>query len=171
MSIGMDDLLYGLSLASPLVGAGLRISSTLASHRSSIRDHEYRSLLAEENALRADVLYLDREDQARREGIMDTGVFRMKAVLSGVSGASLDLLVGQNTRNAYKGINAARTARELTVARFAKEAGWHRANKEAVENNRWASVAAIAGPPMVESASSAGMKMFRRYNVKGKDAS
>ncbi|ADR52426.1 hypothetical protein CKC_03385 [Candidatus Liberibacter solanacearum CLso-ZC1] len=51
----------------------------------------YRSSLAEENVKRAGFLHLERMERAKREGILEAGLFRMKSEMSGLSGVSADI--------------------------------------------------------------------------------
>ncbi|KJZ80677.1 hypothetical protein DJ66_1176 [Candidatus Liberibacter solanacearum] len=131
------------SLIGGVASLGLSLLAKSGEGKAQAKDYEYRASLAEENAKRADVLYLEREEQARREGLFDAGLFRMKAEMSGLSGASLDMWVGQRYHDAYKGVVNARTTREQTVSRFMKEAGWHRDNKGATDSSTFWSKAAI----------------------------
>ncbi|QOI69849.1 hypothetical protein PPA191_gp08 [Liberibacter phage P-PA19-1] len=97
----------------------------------------YRASLAEENAKRSDILHLERMERANKEGILDAGLFKMKAEMSGLSGASADLWIGQRYMDVYKDVNRERVSRQRTVSRFLKEAKWHREGEDNAKTNIW----------------------------------
>ncbi|WP_152414445.1 hypothetical protein [Candidatus Liberibacter americanus] len=107
------------------------------------------------------MLYLHREEQARKEGILDAGAFHMGAALSGLSGASLSMWVGQRYLDSYRNVINARTSREQTVSRFMKEANWHRENKQATEHStEWSKAATL-----LTGLSSMVAPAYELYNV------
>ncbi|CAL9916354.1 conserved hypothetical protein [Candidatus Liberibacter solanacearum] len=162
--MGIFDTIKDNKIATGLIALG--VAGTAASFlsksgegKASGETHAYRASLAEENAKRADVLYLEREEQARREGILDAGAFHIRAQSSGLSGASLDMWVGQRYRDAYKSVVNARNTREQTVDRFIKEAGWNRGNKRATDSSTNWSKAAIG----LAGLASAGYGAYKLY--------
>ncbi|ONI60210.1 hypothetical protein AYO25_01280 [Candidatus Liberibacter solanacearum] len=148
-------------IATGVAGTAASFLSKSGEGKASGEMHDYRASLAEENAQRADILYLEREEQARRAGTIDASAFHMNAVLSGLSGASRDMLVGQHYRDAYKSVVNARTTREQTVNRFMKEAGWHRGNRRATDSSTNWSKAAIG----LAGLASAGYGLYELYQT------
>ncbi|WP_080732013.1 hypothetical protein, partial [Candidatus Liberibacter solanacearum] len=112
--------------------------------KQSAEADRYRVSLAEENAKRADFLHLEREERAKREGILDAGLFQMKAEMSGLSGVSADLWIGQRYRDVHRDVYRERISRQQTVSRFLKEANWHQNNADASEVNKWWGMGATA---------------------------
>ncbi|MBY7649990.1 MAG: hypothetical protein C4617_05880 [Candidatus Liberibacter europaeus] len=104
----------------------------------------YRASLAQENAKRADFLHLEREERARKEGILDAGLFRMRSELSGLSGVSADMWIGQRFMDVNKDINRERVSRQQTVNRFLKESRWHRDNADTADINKLLGVGSTA---------------------------
>lgn len=109
--------------------------------QQSAKADRYRASLADENAQRAELLALEREERARKEGMLDAGLFRMKAEMSGLSGVSREIWVGQRYMDVYKDIVRERVTRSQTVGRFLKEANWHRSNADSAESSAlWSTI-------------------------------
>lgn len=126
------------------------VVSDMSTANANAKSNRYRASLAEENARRADILHAERSERLRKEGFLDAGLFQMKAEMSGLSGASLDMWVGQRYHDAYKDVVNARTTREQTVSRFLKEANWHKKNADASEVNKWWGIRATGLTTAVE---------------------
>lgn len=136
----MDSLTWAL-IGGKILGGVFKGISAYQEGQASAESDLYRASLADENAQRADILGLEREERARREGLLDAGLFRMKAEMSGLSGVSAEMWVGQRFLDYHRDIDRARVSRTQTVDRFLKEAKWLRKNATASESSAlWSAV-------------------------------
>lgn len=155
-----------IGLIADLANSAFSAYASYKKGNAAIESDEYRADLATENAMRADLLYLDREVQARREGMIDASAFSIRAKLSGLSGASLSMWVGQRYMDNYKSVVNARTTREQTVNRFMKEAKWHRGNQASSRTNRNLEMAAAGATALGGIAK--GLKEYNRSDKQPK---
>ncbi|KGB27530.1 hypothetical protein GS16_00325 [Candidatus Liberibacter solanacearum] len=110
--------------------------------KQSAEADRYRVSLAEENARRADILHAERSERLRKEGLLDAGLFQMKVEMSGLSGVSADMWIGQRFADTEREVEKAQSTRSSTVQRFLKEQQWLKQN---ATNSKVSGIVSSAG--------------------------
>ncbi|CAL9916735.1 hypothetical protein LSO9J_340002 [Candidatus Liberibacter solanacearum] len=113
----VDTVSKGLAIGKFIASVGSDISTA----KATAKGNQYRASLAEENARRADILHAERSERLRKEGLLDAGLFQMKMEMSGLSGVSADLWIGQRFADTEREVEKAQSTRSSTVQRFLKE--------------------------------------------------
>ncbi|MFT4325445.1 MAG: hypothetical protein AB3P25_03550 [Candidatus Liberibacter psyllaurous] len=104
------------------------VVSDMSTANANAKSNRYRASLAEENARRADILHAERSERLRKEGLLDAGLFQMKVEMSGLSGVSADMWIGQRFADTEREVEKAQSTRSSTVQRFLKEQQWLKQN-------------------------------------------
>ncbi|CAL9917135.1 conserved hypothetical protein [Candidatus Liberibacter solanacearum] len=120
----VDTVSKGLAIGKFIASVGSDISTA----KATAKGNQYRASLAEENARRADILHAERSERLRKEGLLDAGLFQMKMEMSGLSGVSADLWIGQRFADTEREVEKAQSTRSSTVQRFLKEQRWLKQN-------------------------------------------